>query len=403
MAVLERRLGAGSAVVIGLTSMIGAGVFFVWAPAADAAGGALLVGLVIAGVVATLNALSTAQLAMQLPVSGGSYAYGRALRGERTGFTAGTLFLAGKTASAAAIAVVAGQYLWPDQARAVAVVVVVVLAAVNASGIRSTAGVSAAIVTIVLAGLVVALVAVAVAAPEPEPFELGGAGVYGVLQAAGLMFFSFAGYARLATLGEEVRDPRRTLPRAILVALGIALVLYATIATVLIVVLGPDRLAASASPLADLLGGGWDPVIRLLAGIACVGSLLNILAGLSRTSLAMARSRDLPAGLAHISRRSTPVVAELVVAAVAIVGVLVLPAGALIGFSSCAVLGYYAVAHFSALAQSGEHRWLPRWVHVVGLAGCLVLAVTLPWQAVLGAVLLLAVALGARELLHRHA
>ncbi|WP_207453760.1 APC family permease [Herbiconiux sp. SYSU D00978] len=403
MAVLERRLGAGSAVVIGLASMIGAGVFFVWAPAADAAGGALLVGLVIAGVVATLNALSTAQLAMQLPVSGGSYAYGRALRGERTGFTAGTLFLAGKTASAAAIAVVAGQYLWPDQARAVAVVVVVALAAVNASGIRSTAGVSAAIVTVVLAGLVVALVAVAVAAPEPEPFQLGGAGVYGVLQAAGLMFFSFAGYARLATLGEEVRDPRRTLPRAILAALGIALVLYATIATVLLVVLGPDRLAASASPLADLLGGGWDPVIRLLAGIACVGSLLNILAGLSRTSLAMARNRDLPGGLAHISRRSTPVVAELVVAAVAIIGVLVLPAGALIGFSSCAVLGYYAIAHFSALAQSGEHRWLPRWVHVVGLTGCLVLAVTLPWQAVLGAVLLLAVALGARELLHRRA
>jgi APA family basic amino acid/polyamine antiporter len=401
MATLERRLGPAAAVVIGLASMIGAGVFFVWAPAADAAGGALLVGLAIAAVVATLNALSTAQLAMQHPVSGGAYAYGRALRGPRVGFAAGTLFLAGKTASAAAIALVAGQYLWPEQARLVALGVVVALAVVNASGIRSTASVSAVIVSVVGAGLVASVLAVVVAQPAPQPVFASAAGPYGVLQAAGLLFFSFAGYARLATLGEEVRDPRRTLPRAILTALGIALVLYAVIATVCLVVLGPERLAASTSPLADVLGGGWDTGIRLLAGLACVGSLLNILAGLSRTSLAMARGGDLPAGLAHVSRRSTPVVAEFAVAVLAIVGVLVLPAGALIGFSSCTVLGYYAVAHFSALAQTGADRWLPVWVHWAGLVGCLVLAVTLPWVAVVGAVLLLAVAFGARALVRR--
>ena len=146
MTTLRRRLGLGNAIVIGLASMIGAGVFCVWAPAADAAGSGLLVGLLVAAIVASLNALSSAQLAMAYPVSGGAYAFGRATVGPWTGFAAGWLFLAGKTASVGAIALIAGSYLWPEQGRVVAVVVVAVLAVVNMTGIRSTAAASATIV-----------------------------------------------------------------------------------------------------------------------------------------------------------------------------------------------------------------------------------------------------------------
>lgn len=404
MSTLQRRLGTGWATVIGLASMMGAGVFFVWAPAADAAGSGLLIGLVVAGVVATLNALSSAQLAMAHPVSGGTYAYARATVGPWTGFAAGWLFLAGKTASVGAIALIAGGYLWPQAAVVVAIVAVVLLAVVNMAGIRSTASVSAVIVAIVFAGLAAIVVAALAELPTDAPPPGPAGGPFGILQSAGLLFFCFAGYARMATLGEEVREPRRTIPRAILTALAIVLVSYAAVGALCLIVLGPDAVAASTAPLADLVGASspLGPAVRIVAGIACLGSLAALLAGLSRTSLAMARERDLPPILGFVSSRAhAPVVAEAAFALLAIVGILVLDPARLVGFSSCAVLIYYAIAHVSALRQPPGERWLPRVVQVAGLAGCLLLAVTLPWQAIVFAAVVLAVGLVTRAVFSR--
>ncbi|MDQ4137906.1 MAG: APC family permease, partial [Actinomycetota bacterium] len=289
---LERRLGLGSAIWIGLASMIGAGVFFVWSPAAAAAGELMLVSLGIAALVACLNALSTAQLAMRHPVAGGAYSFGRETIGPWTGFSAGWLFLWGKTASVGAIALVAGNYLWPEQARIVAAVLVAFFAVVNMTGIRSTAAVSAVLVTIVLAGLIAFVVAIRVSGGTFGYADGLSGSPLGVLHGAALIFFAFAGYARMATLGEEVRNPRRTLPLAILLALAIALFVYANVAILCLTLLGPTTLAATDSPLAALLGGPWDPAIRTVAAIACLGSLIGILAALSRTGLAMARNKD---------------------------------------------------------------------------------------------------------------
>ena len=375
--------------------MIGAGVFFVWAPAAAVAGNGLLVGLAIAAIVALLNALSTTQLAMAYPISGGSYSYARATVGERIGFSAGVLFLAGKTASVAAIALIAGSYLWPVQARAIAVAALVVFALVNASGIRSTATVSAVILAVVLGGLVFVIVAGLSQGHALAPLQLGlSAGPYGILQSAGLLFFCFAGYARMATLGEEVVDPRRTLPRAIFIALGIVFVIYFAVALTALTLHAPAELAVTASPLA---GGAGDVMVRVVAALACLGSLVGILAALSRTGLAMARGGDLPGALAFISERThAPVVAEAVIAVIAIAAVLLLEPARLVGFSSCAVLVYYAIAHLSALRQPSAERWLPRWVSVAGLVGCLLLALTLPWPALVATAAVLVLALGIR-------
>ncbi len=402
MPALQRRLGTTHAVFVGLAAMIGAGVFFVWSPAAEVAGPLLLVSLLIAAIVATLNALSSAQLAMAYPVSGGAYAFGRATIGPGTGFAAGWLFLLGKTSSAAAIATIAGAYLWPGVDKPLAVAVVAALALVNVSGIRSTAAVSAAIVSIVLAAIAVVLVLALVSPPAaPASVSTLSTTPYGVLQGAGLLFFAFAGYARMATLSEEVREPRRTLPRAIVVALAITLTVYATVGAVCLTLLGPDLLATTESPLAELVGGGADAVLRLVAGLACLGSLLGVLAGLSRTSLAMARERDLPGALSRVSERtSSPVVAEVTVAVLAMLGILLLDATALVAFSSACVLGYYAIANASAVRQT-EGRWLPRWLSALGFAGCLVLAVTLPWPAIVGAVVALGIGLGGRTILRR--
>lgn len=387
---LPRRLGPADAVVIGLGAMIGAGIFTALAPAAAAAGSGLLIGLAVAAVVAYCNATSSARLAARYPQSGGTYVYGRERLGEFWGYLAGWGFVAGKTASCAAMALTVGVYVWPGGARAVAVAAVVVLTAVNYVGIRKSALLTRVIVAVVL-GVLAAVVVLVAGSGDPGRLAVGAdvtAG--GVLQAAGLLFFAFAGYARIATLGEEVRDPARTIARAIPLALGITLIVYAVVAVAVLAQLGGAALAASSAPLADAVRaagfGGWVPLVSVGAAVAALGSLLALILGVSRTTLAMARDRHLPPGLAAVHNRfGTPHRAELAVGAVVAVLAATLDLRAAIGFSSFAVLVYYAVANASAWTLG--HRVVP----AVGLVGCLVLACALPWTSVVSGIAVLAV------------
>ena len=224
---LARRLGTVDAVVIGLGSMIGAGVFSAFAPAAAAAGSALLVGLALAAGVAYCNAVASAQLAARYPSSGGTYVYGRARLGEWWGFIAGWGFVIGKTASCAAMALTFGAYAVPgspELQRALAIGAVLALTAVNLRGITRTAALARVLVAGSLASLAVVVVANLSSGQADLRNLLPGdvpATPFGILQSAGLLFFAFAGYARIATLGEEVREPERTIPRAIPIALAI--------------------------------------------------------------------------------------------------------------------------------------------------------------------------------------
>jgi APA family basic amino acid/polyamine antiporter len=382
---LQRRLGTFDAVVIGLGSMIGAGIFAALAPAARAAGSGLLLGLAVAAVVAYCNATSSARLAARYPDSGGTYVYGRERLGPFWGYLAGWGFVVGKTASCAAMALTVGSYVWPGHAHAVAVAAVVALTAVGYAGLQKSAWLTRAIVAVVL--VVLALVVVtALTAPAARTPDLG-AGT-GVLQAAGLLFFAFAGYARIATLGEEVRDPARTIPRAIPLALGIALVVYAAVAVAVLAVLGSDGLASAPAPLADAVRAaglpGLTPVVRAGAAIAAVGSLLALLLGVSRTTLAMARDRHLPYALAAVHpRHGVPHRAELAVGAVVAILAATADLRGAIGFSSFGVLAYYAIANASALTLTAAEGRPPRAVPALGLAGCLTLAFALPLTSVL--------------------
>ncbi|WP_433889947.1 APC family permease [Streptomyces sp. CA-111067] len=386
---LKRRLGVFDAVVIGLGSMIGAGIFAALAPAAGAAGSGLLLGLALAAVVAYCNATSSARLAARYPQSGGTYVYGRERLGNFWGYLAGWGFVVGKTASCAAMALTVGSYAWPGQQHAVAVVAVVALTAVNYAGVQKSAWLTRVIVAVVLAVLA-AVVAVCLTSGSADTARLGigtDATVGGVLQAAGLLFFAFAGYARVATLGEEVRDPARTIPRAIPIALGITLVVYAAVAVTVLTVIGPDRLGDATAPLADAARAagapGLVPVVRAGAAVAALGSLLALILGVSRTTLAMARDRHLPHALAAVHPRfHVPHRAELAVGAVVAVLAVTVDVRGAIGFSSFGVLAYYAVANASALTLTPAEGRPPRAVPVVGLAGCVVLAFALPAASV---------------------
>jgi len=408
---LARRLGTGDAVVIGLGSMVGAGVFAVFGPAAAAAGSGLLVGLAVAAVIAYCNATASAQLAAVYPMSGGTYVYGRERLGHWWGFTAGWGFVIGKTASCAAMALTFATYAVPGPAwaqRAVAVAAVVGLAALNYRGVTRTALLTRILVAaslVALTAVVVGIVAGIAVGGRAGSASLGGVldtgGVYGILQAAGLLFFAFAGYARIATMGEEVRDPQRTIPRAIPIAFFITAAVYLVVGAAALLAAGPERLAAADAPLTtavDAAGaGGLAPVVRAGATLAALGALLALIAGVGRTSLAMARNRDLPGWLAAVHpRHRVPHHAEIALAVVVGVAVSTVDLRDVIGFSSFGVLVYYAIANAAAFTQPSEQRRWPRWLNVLGLVGCLVLVATLPWQSALAGVAMFAVGLGGR-------
>lgn len=386
---LERRIGTADAVVIGLGSMIGAGVFVVWAPAARSAGSGLLVGLAVAGVVAFANAQSSARLAALHPQSGGTYVYGRARLGAGWGFLAGWGFVAGKTASCAAMALTFGAYAWPSHSRTTAAVAVVAMVVVNLRGVSRTVAFTRVTVTVVLG--VLALIVVAALSggtTDVDRLDLTGASPYDCLRAGAFLFFAFAGYARIATLGEEVRDPARVIPRAIPIALTVTLCVYATVAVAVLVAAGPEVLAASTTPLAAAIeGGSWDgvvPLVRVGAAVASLGVLLSLLAGVSRTAFAMAAARDLPRRLAHVDpRHHVPDVAEIAVGTIVLALVLAGDVRDAIGFSSFCVLIYYAVTNAAAL-RIPRSSSSTRLAGVVGLAGCVVLAATLPAASIVG-------------------
>ena len=405
---LRRALSLPHAVIIGVGSMLGAGVFTVFGLAAKEAGPALLLALGLAAFVALANATSSAQLAAKYPTSGGTYIFGREQLGPWRGYLAGWCFLIGKTASSAAMALTAAVYLVPGHGqlswgqRATAAAIVAVIAAINYRGVQRTARATAIIVGLVVAALLVFIVSGWVSEPAPAlvvdaaTATISGPGPLGVVQAAGLFFFAFAGFARIATMGEEVIEPTKNIPRAILLALGTVLTLYILLALTLLHTIGMDRLATTNAPIAlaaQFIGeqggffGALPFVIAPVAGLAACGALLALMTGIGRTMLAMARHGDMPGSLAAIHPTfGVPHRAELLLAALVITLVLTVDLRYAIGFSSFGVLLYYFVANWSALTQQKSERRYPRALQVVGIIGCLAIAFLQPLPAVLAGV-----------------
>lgn len=408
---MQRRLGLGDATVVGVSAMVGAGAFTVLAPAAAAAGsgGGLLLALAVVAVVAWCNASSSARLAAVHPAAGGTYVYGRRELGAWWGYAAGWCFVVGKTASCAAMATAFAVYAVPADApepvrRGVAALVVLGLTLVTVRGITRTARAARVILAVALLGLLVA-VGVGLASSGggglSSQLSLGGSGALGVAQAAGLLFFAFAGYARVATLGEEVRDPARTIPRAITIAFVVVLGLYVLLSVALVRGLGSERLVGSAAPLrelVDLRGPAWAvPLVVAGAGAAALGALLALLGGIGRTTLAMARDGELPRPLAALhATYDVPHRAQLLVGAVVVALVLSVDLRTAVGFSSFGVLLYYLVANLAAVALARRTGRRGTTVGALGAVGCVVLAALLPVASVVAGAAVVALGLVVR-------
>ena len=391
------RLSLFGASALGVASMLGAGVFVVFAPAAELAGSYLFLAIAIAGAVASLNARSMRQLSKVFPSAGGAYAFGTKYLSSSWGFLAGIAFILGKVGSVAAISLAAASYIFPSAKVEVAFASLALMTGINLLGINRTAlgALVLSVPTIALLLLVGISGFQAVAVESQSQSSLTG-----VLPASALIFFAFAGYARVATLGPEVKNPSVNIPKAITLSLVFVLALYFLVANALQAQLG-TALQFSIAPIQDFaaISLPWLPgeLVVMVAASACLGSLLSLLAGISRTAEAMAKDRELPGFIGLRSKRfNSPWVADLLILGIATA---LLVSGEItwtIGISSFAVLVYYAIANFAAFRQLSPKQPVARSLALIGAALCLAVGFFVPFESLLVAMLALVVAMGFR-------
>jgi len=394
---LRPELGVFGAVLLGLGSIIGTGVFVSLGIAAGVAGPAVVPALAIAALVATFNALSSAQLAASHPVSGGSYEYGYAYLRPWLGFCAGWMFLCAKTASAATAALGFAGYLLSllgagqSGRLLLAAATALLLTAIVLCGLRLSNRVNIAIVSFTLLALgafVLCALPQALAQGPANLSDFGGTDAAegllpALLQASALLFVAYTGYGRIATLGEEVHEPRRTIPRAIVIALWFCAALYIVVGLVAVAAVGAAELGRAANgetaPLVVAARQFAAPALQWLIGLgaltAMLGVLLNLILGLSRVLLAMGRRGDMPAVLGRLNAaRTTPyaavIVAGLLIALLTLLG----SVKTTWSFSAFTVLIYYAITNLCALNLPAPQRLYGRWLAWCGLGSCLGLA-----------------------------
>lgn len=372
-----KKLSLVDTIFIGLAAMLGAGVFVVFGPAAALAGSGLPLAILLAAIVAYLNAGSVAQLAKTVTRSGGGYAYARAYISNNFSFLAGTAFLVGKIGSSAAIALTVGAYGTPGHEVVTAIGSVVVMTAINLAGINRTALGSKILASITITFLATLFIS-AITLPNQQQISTTNDPV-GVFSATALFFFAFAGYARVATLGGEVKNSERNVPRAIWISLATVFAIYLFYALVLSSKLG-SQLALTVTPLADLAAKTWigGGTVWTFAAIAGLGSLLALLAGMSRTAVEMATDLELPRPFAKKLANGAPFVAELTIATLVIALVVSNSVLLALGLSSFAVLLYYGIVNFAAFRQPAGETERPKFLSLAGLALCFLLALSVP-------------------------
>jgi APA family basic amino acid/polyamine antiporter len=391
---LKRELGVFGAVMMGLGSIIGTGVFVSIGISAGITGPSVILAIMLAAFVATFNGLNSSQLAANHPVSGGTYEYGYRYLNPRIGFTAGWTFLLAKSASAATAALGFAGYLSytldADESLLVpiALATVVVLTVIVIGGIRRSSMVNIIIVSVTLFALTLFVVTGiwSFDGDNLSPFfdsEAEDTSLTAFLEATALMFVAYTGYGRIATLGEEVHEPRRTIPRAIIIALLVIMALYASVAIVSVGAIGAgalsDATAEQAAPL-EVAARDFDvpavpEIVAIGAMTAMLGVLLNLILGLSRVLLAMGRRRDMPSVVARLDEAgTTPYIAVGIMGTFIAALVLIGDVRTTWSFSAFTVLIYYSITNLAALQLKQDERIFPRIIAWLGLGACLFLS-----------------------------
>jgi APA family basic amino acid/polyamine antiporter len=377
--------------------MIGAGIFVVSGIGTRVAGSAVILAFIIAGVVALFNALSSAELAAAIPREGGTYEYARQLLSHKVGFMTGWLFVSSKMLESATVALAFGSYAALSlnfDPRIFAVTATLVLTVINVAGIRASTNASI-IMAVIKIGVLIIFAFLGIFAVKPSNFEpVATAGIQGILAGSAIIFFAYTGYARIATLGEEIKEPEKTIPRAIVISLFITAIVYVAVTTVGIGLVGVEQFGSSDSPIATAAGVLGNPVLLAAvvfgAGVATLSVLLSDMLSSSRTVFAMARNDDFPKLFSQM-RNVNPINSVIVTSAIVIVLVLFGSLVQVAALTSLTILIYYAVTNISAMKLQAEKKRFPRVIPVVGLISCLGLTAFLPLEEWIITIILLAI------------
>lgn len=388
---LLRVLTLSDAVGVGLGAIIGAGIFVVTGVAAGISGPAFLIGLMIAGTIAVFNALSSAQLAVVYPFSGGTYEYGYRLLKPAYGFAAGWMFLVSKLSAAGVVAIGFGHYfhqLVPvANPMTISLFAILLLTLANYYGVKKAGKMNGVIVLITLLSL---LYLVLSGLPEVKAQNFRPFSPYGnaaISEASALLFFAFTGYARIATLAEEVTHPEKTIPRAILITLFCALVLYAGVSIVAVGVIGTHKMAESVSPLQKVAASLQSPYILLIitigASTAMLGVLLSQIMGISRMMLAMGRRKDLPPLFMSVhGKYQIPHLGIMITGAIIMFLCIMGSFEFILGSATFTILLYYSITNMAAFRQPKKEQRYSRLIPILGLGGCFAMSLSLPYEVI---------------------
>lgn len=407
---LLRSLTLKDAVGVGLGAIIGAGIFVVTGVAAGVSGPAFLIGLIAAGIIASFNALSSAQLAASHPYSGGTYEYGYILLSPAFGFSAGWMFLISKLSAAGVVALGFGAYFYQlvplGSPMLFSISAVILLTGANYFGIKKAGALNLVIVTITLLSLIY-LVFSGVSEVKLENFKpFAPFGLTGVFEAAALLFFAFTGYARIATLAEEVNEPKKTIPKAIIITIVTAILLYAAISIVAIGVIGTESMSQSHSPIqlvaVALSTPGISTVVTIGASTAMLGVLLSQILGISRVMLAMGRRGDLPPIFESIHNRfRVPHIGILLTGVIILILTLLGSFEFIVRSATFTILLYYGITNIAALKQPKNEKMYSKFIPILGLLGCIVMSFSLPLNVMISGIALLLIGFGLRFIIRR--
>jgi APA family basic amino acid/polyamine antiporter len=393
---LKRTLSLFDATAIGIGAIIGAGIFVVLGVAVGYAGPAVIISMIIAATVALFTALSFAELSSAIPKEGGTYEFAYEMIHPYAGFISGCLWLSAQTVSGTAISLGLASYLvalFPvlgGELNEIAVIAALVLTVLNLIGLKYSATVNNILVLIKIAILSI-FVIVGVFQIHPQNYSpFMPYGPFGILQGAGFIFFAYLGFGRIAALGEEVKDPKRTLPLSILFALAASAILYVVTGLVATGLAGYKSLGNSGSPIALAASATGNflliKTVSLGAVVALVSVLLTNLLGLSRVSFAIARNRQFPKSLSRIhSKFGTPYVSILITGGLmaTLASFLSLPQSAAI--TSFSMLCTHIILHTSAIRLRKKVPNLTTFkapffplIPCLGLVSCVILMFSLP-------------------------
>lgn len=392
---LIRSTSLSGALILGLGSILGTGAYVSVGLSAEIVGPYLLIAIMIAALTALFNGLSSAQLAAVHPVSGGTYEYGYRFLNPTAGVVAGSLFVVAKSASAATAALAVAWYLElsPLLTKLVAVILLLIFTGFVLAGVKRTNRLNILLVTISVLGLLVFAWLAYISPSQTEQASFApDFSLNELLYAAALMFVAFTGYGRIATMGEEVLEPRKTIPKAIVLTLAVTTLLYLFVGVAILITGRAEQLAAAEFNISQLVATSpWHLLVVIGGAVAMCGVVLNLILGVSRVVLAMGRRGDLPLRLATLDSRQTGAPAATWVT-FAIMALLVLVGNikAAWTMSAFTVLVYYGLTNLAALKVSPEQRFVPKWVSLFGLICCLALALFVPATIMLGGVLFIA-------------